>query len=142
MQGNYEVSAKDGYKSIKADAQARCGKIRRDVKLVVKATPRELEALIVANAPDAEKLKKLEIKIDSKKREFKFKLDTNPTHVRLLVNTPLVKVHELEGTMLFRSRNSEEGDMYFIIFDRKPVLLHAEVKDYKYYEIQSGYSGE
>ncbi|CAG5023070.1 unnamed protein product [Parnassius apollo] len=89
MQGNYEVSAKDGYKSIKADAQARCGKIRRDVKLVVKASPSELEALIVANAPDAEQLKKLEIKIDSK--------NSNPTYNNIVTIQADDRVYKMES---------------------------------------------
>ncbi|KPI95250.1 Apolipophorin [Papilio xuthus] len=66
IHGNYQLSAKNDVKGIEAEVQARYGKIKRDVKLVVKAPPRELDLLLVATAPEAEKLKKLELKVNNK----------------------------------------------------------------------------
>lgn len=67
------IKLTDDVKGIEAEVQARYGKIKRDIKLVVKAPPRELDLLLVATAPEAEKLKRLELKVNNKVKTSEIK---------------------------------------------------------------------
>ncbi|CAH2060387.1 unnamed protein product, partial [Iphiclides podalirius] len=94
LHGKYDVSAKKEVKSVKADLQARYGKIKRDFKLVINAPPRELDVLLVANAPDADKLKRLEIQIDSKN-------SAPNTYSNMLTIQADDRVYKTEGVVVY-----------------------------------------
>ncbi|XP_022112947.2 apolipophorins [Pieris rapae] len=74
-------------------------------------------------------------------RKAEFNLEANPTHVKLLWNTPIVKVIDLEGSAVFKD-NLQQADVRFSILQLKPVQIYGVVKDFQYYEFTTGYSDE
>ncbi|KAH9637818.1 hypothetical protein HF086_017596 [Spodoptera exigua] len=66
-------------------------------------------------------------------RESKLLLEGSPTHVKFLVNTPLVKVVDLEGTATV-NENLQKGEMKVCLLEGKPVRVIAMAKDYQYFE--------
>ncbi|KAL4704767.1 hypothetical protein ACJJTC_016888 [Scirpophaga incertulas] len=74
-------------------------------------------------------------------RESKMLVEINPTHVKLYLDTPLVKVIDLEGSATVQE-NLQQGSLKFSLLEGKPVQVNAVIKDYKYYEFTTGYSEE
>lgn len=66
-------------------------------------------------------------------RESKFVLQVSPSSFKLLLDTPIVKVIELEGTAVVKE-NLQQGDLKFCLLQGKPVAVRALIKDYQYYE--------
>ncbi|XP_050357243.1 apolipophorins [Nymphalis io] len=76
-----------------------------------------------------------------KDRESKFFLEVNPVHIKLLIDTPVVRVIDLEGSATMKD-NLQQGDLKFSLLQGKPVQVYGVVKDYQYYEFTTGYSDE
>lgn len=57
------------------------------------------------------------------------------------MDTPVVKVIDLEGSSVLKE-NLQQADLKFSLLEGKPVLVHAIVKDFQYYEFTTGYSGK
>ncbi|CAH2098987.1 unnamed protein product [Euphydryas editha] len=74
-------------------------------------------------------------------RESKFFLEVNPVHIKLMIDTPIVKVIDLEGSATMKE-NLQQGDLKFSLLQGKPVQVYAVIKDYQYYEFTTGYSDE
>ncbi|XP_022837131.1 apolipophorins isoform X2 [Spodoptera litura] len=69
-------------------------------------------------------------------RESKLLLEGSPTHLKFLVNTPLVKVVDLEGTATV-NENLQKGEMKVCLLEGKPVRVMAMAKDYQYFEFST-----
>ncbi|KAI8425854.1 hypothetical protein MSG28_011618 [Choristoneura fumiferana] len=76
-----------------------------------------------------------------KDRESKILLEVNPQLIKLLVDTPIVKVIDLQGSSVLKE-NLQQADLKFSLLEGKPVLVHAIAKDFQYYEFTTGYSDE
>ncbi|XP_041983389.1 apolipophorins [Aricia agestis] len=76
-----------------------------------------------------------------KDREAKFWLEAGPTHVKLMINTPIVKVIELEGSTTVKD-NLQQADLKMSLLEGKPVQVYAVAKDFKYYEFSTSYSDQ
>ncbi|KAL0810218.1 hypothetical protein ABMA28_011000 [Loxostege sticticalis] len=74
-------------------------------------------------------------------RESKIYFEVNPVHVKLYVETPLVKVIDVEGSATVKE-NLQQGDVRFSLLEGKPVAVHAVIKDFQYYEFTTEYSEE
>ncbi|XP_045779870.1 apolipophorins [Maniola jurtina] len=74
-------------------------------------------------------------------REAKFFLEVNPVHIKLLLDTPLVKVIDLEGSATAKD-NLQQADLVFSLLEGKPVTMYAVAKDFQYYEFTTGYKDE
>ncbi|XP_023946306.2 apolipophorins [Bicyclus anynana] len=74
-------------------------------------------------------------------REAKFLMEVNPVHIKLLVDTPLVKVIDLEGSATAKE-NLQQVDFGFSLLEGKPVTIYAVAKDFQYYEFTTGYKDE
>ncbi|CAK1546590.1 unnamed protein product [Leptosia nina] len=74
-------------------------------------------------------------------RKTEFNLEANPTHVKLLWDTPIVKVIDLEGSAVVKD-NLQQADVRFSLLQLKPVQIYGVIKDYQYYEFTTGYSDE
>ncbi|XP_075987202.1 retinoid- and fatty-acid binding glycoprotein apolipophorin isoform X2 [Anticarsia gemmatalis] len=66
-------------------------------------------------------------------RESKILFEGSPTHVKVLVNTPLVKVIDVEGTATVND-NLQKAEVKFCLLEGKPVAVTAIAKDYQYFE--------
>ncbi|CAH0764921.1 unnamed protein product [Diatraea saccharalis] len=74
-------------------------------------------------------------------RESKLLVEVNPTHVKVYMETPLVKVIDLEGTATVKE-GLQQGGLKFSLLEGKPVQVSAIIRDYQYYEFTTGYSDE
>ncbi|XP_039760975.1 apolipophorins [Pararge aegeria] len=74
-------------------------------------------------------------------REAKLFLEVNPVHIKLLMDTPLVKVIDLEGSATAKD-NLQQADLVFSLLEGKPVSIYAVAKDFQYYEFTTGYKDE
>lgn len=66
-------------------------------------------------------------------RESKILLELSPAHVKFLVNTPLVKVIDVEGSAVVND-NLQKGEFKICLLEGKPVQVSAIAKDYQYFE--------
>ncbi|XP_047037209.1 apolipophorins isoform X1 [Helicoverpa zea] len=74
-------------------------------------------------------------------RETKVLVEGSPTHLKVLINTPLVKVIDVEGSATVND-NLQKGEMKVCLLEGKPVRVSAIAKDYQYFEFTTGYSDE
>ncbi|XP_072946075.1 apolipophorins [Epargyreus clarus] len=74
-------------------------------------------------------------------REPKFYLEVNPVHIKILLDTPIVKVMDIEGSAILKD-NLQQGEINFSFLEGKPVTLKAVAKDFQYYEFTTGYSDD
>lgn len=66
-------------------------------------------------------------------RESKVLIEGSPTHMKLLINTPLVKIIDVEGSATVND-NMQKADMKFCLLEGKPVRVSAIAKEYQYFE--------
>ncbi|XP_063834944.1 apolipophorins isoform X2 [Ostrinia nubilalis] len=66
-------------------------------------------------------------------RESKIYFEVNPAHVKLYIETPLVKVIDIEGSATVKE-NLQQADARFSLLEGKPVSVRGVVKDFQYYE--------
>lgn len=57
------------------------------------------------------------------------------------INTPLVKVIDLEGSATVQDK-LQKAELRFTLLENKPVQVNALARDYKYYELTTGYIGD
>ncbi|XP_038219067.1 apolipophorins [Zerene cesonia] len=74
-------------------------------------------------------------------RRAEFNMEASPAHVKIMFDTPVVKVIDLEGSAVMKD-NLQQADLRFSLLQLKPVQLYGVVKDYQYYEFSTGYSDE
>ncbi|CAB3232890.1 unnamed protein product [Arctia plantaginis] len=72
-------------------------------------------------------------------RESKILLEASPNHIKFLVNTPLVKVIDIEGSAVIKD-NLQKGDFKICLLEGKPVQVTAIAKDYQYFEFTTAES--
>ncbi|KAM3956905.1 retinoid- and fatty-acid binding glycoprotein apolipophorin isoform 2-T2 [Aphomia sociella] len=66
-------------------------------------------------------------------RESKFLLHVSPNTFKFLLDTPVVKVIELEGSATVKDK-LQQGELKFCLLQGKPVTVRAVIKDFQYYE--------
>ncbi|XP_013192546.1 apolipophorins isoform X2 [Amyelois transitella] len=66
-------------------------------------------------------------------RESKLLLEANPTHFKFVVDTPLVKVLDIEGSASVTEKQ-QQGELKFCLLAGKPVTVRAIAKEFQYYE--------
>ncbi|CAH0599019.1 unnamed protein product [Chrysodeixis includens] len=66
-------------------------------------------------------------------RESKILVEGSPTHIKLFINTPLVKVIDVEGSATVND-NLQKAEVKFCLLEGKPVRALAIAKDYQYFE--------
>ncbi|XP_063370071.1 apolipophorins isoform X1 [Cydia amplana] len=74
-------------------------------------------------------------------RETKILLEASPSLVKLLVDTPLVKVIDLEAKSELKE-NLQRGDLKVSLLQGKPVIARFIIQDFQYYEFTTGYSDD
>lgn len=52
-----------------------------------------------------------------------------------------MKVIDLEGSAVVQDK-LQKGELRFVLLDNKPVQVNAIAKDYKYFELTTGYIGD
>ncbi|RVE54932.1 hypothetical protein evm_000299 [Chilo suppressalis] len=73
-------------------------------------------------------------------RESKMLVEFNPTHAKIYIETPLVKVIDVEGSATVKE-GLQQGNLKFSLLEGKPVQVTAIVRDYQYYEFTTDESG-
>ncbi|KAJ8705174.1 hypothetical protein PYW07_011001 [Mythimna separata] len=69
-------------------------------------------------------------------REAKLLLEASPTNLKVLMNTPLVKVLDVEGSATVNEQ-LQKGEMKVCLLEGKPVRVAALAKDYQYFEFST-----
>ncbi|KAJ8707317.1 hypothetical protein PYW08_010569 [Mythimna loreyi] len=69
-------------------------------------------------------------------REAKLLVEGSPTHLKVLMNTPLVKVLDVEGSATVNEQ-LQKGEMKVCLLEGKPVRVSALAKDYQYFEFST-----